>query len=253
MVEPQDGGSPQRWADEYAGRSRFTARFLVGLALLGLGALWTMDNLGLTDAGDVTRWWPALLIVFGVAKVLGLGTRRSAFAGAMWALAGGWLLLHALGIVPTGLAGLWPLALIIIGVRFILYPRRMRVDRGMARGFVQSTDANGRIKMDVVMSNAQRRAEPGVFRGGELNAVLASAELDLRAATLPEGRVELETNAVMGGIVLYVPHGWRVVSASTSVLGNVEDHTEQTAGGESPRNTLYLRGAVVMGSIEIRN
>ena len=254
MAEPQDVGSPPRWvADECSGRYRFTARLLVGLAMLGLGVLWTMDNLGLTDASEITRWWPMLLVVFGVAKILGWGARPSAFSGAMWLLAGTWLLLHALGIVHTGLAGLWPLALIIIGVRFILYPGRMRTRNRMDRGFVQSSDEAGRIKMEVVMANAQRRVEPGPFRGGEVSAVLASAELDLRAATLADGRVELETKVVMGGIELYVPRGWHVVSAVTAVLGTIEDHTEKMPEGITPRGMLYLTGSVVMGSVEIRN
>src|SRR5258706_11289006 len=106
MVEPQDVGSPQRWTDGSSGSSRFTAGLLVGVAMLGLGALWTMDNLGIADASEITRWWPVLLMVFGVAKVLGWGTRRSALAGALWLVAGGWLELHELGIVHTGFAGL---------------------------------------------------------------------------------------------------------------------------------------------------
>lgn len=254
MAEPQDSGSPQRWVmDECSSRSRVTARLLVGVAMLALGVLWTMDNLGLTDASEITRWWPVLLVVFGVAKILGWGARRSTFAGALWMVAGGWLLLHALGIVHTGLAGLWPLALIILGVRYIVLPGRSRTRRRMRQGFVQGVDENGRLRMEVVMANAQRRAEPGPFRGGELAVVLASAELDLRAATLAEGRVELETKAVMAGIELYVPRGWQMVSAVQAVLGTIEDHTERLPEGIAPRGTLYLTGSVVMGSIEIRN
>jgi hypothetical protein len=253
MVEPEGVGSPSRWADGSAGPPRFTARFLFGVALLALGALWTMDNLGLTDASEITRWWPLLLVVFGVAKVLGWGTRRSTYAGAMWLLAGGWLLLHALGIVQSGLAGLGSLALILIGVRILLYPGRSRARLRMERVSTQSVDENGRLKMDVVMSNAQRRVEHGPFPGGEVNAVLATATLDLRGATLADGRVELEVNAVLGGIELYVPGDWRVASAVTAVLGNVEDHTEKLPDGAASRGTLYLRGNVVMGSIEIRD
>ena len=253
MVEPQDAGPPQPWDDGCSGPSRFTARLLVGVALLVLGALWTMDNLGLTDASEFTRWWPVLLIVFGVAKVLGWGARRSAFSGAMWLVAGGWLLLHAFGIVHAGFAGVMSLGLILIGVRIILFPERTRIGRRMRSGFTQSTDQTGRIKMDVVMSNARRHVEPGTFRGGEVAAVLASAELDLRGVTLADGRVELEANAVMAGIELFVPPGWRVVNAVTAVMGTVEDHTEKLPEGVAARGTLYLKGAVVIGSIEIRN
>src|SRR5258706_138032 len=119
MVEPQNAGSSWRWDSSCSGPSRFTARLLVGVALLGLGALLTMDNLG--------------------------------------------------------------------------------------------------------------------------------------GATVADGRADLEVNAVMGGIELLVPHDWQVVSAVTAVLGNIEDHSEKIPDGVAPRGTLYLRGAAVMGSVEIRN
>ena len=253
MAEPLDVGSPPRWTEGNSCPPRFTSRLLLGLALLALGALWTMDNLGLTDASEFTRWWPVLLVVFGVTKILGWGTRRSTFGGALWMVAGGWLLLHALGIVQTGLAGLWPLALVILGTRLILLPGRSRSWRRMERRSVQGVDEGGRLRMEVVGANAQRRAEPGPFHGGEISAVMASAQLDLRAATLGEGRVELETKVVMGGIELFVPHGWHVVNGVQAVLGTIEDHTERLPEGIAPRGTLYLTGSVVMGSIEIRN
>ena len=254
MAEPQDLGSRPRWAvDECSSRSRLTARLLVGLAMLALGVLWTMDNLGLTDASEITRWWPVLLVVFGVAKILGWGARRSTFAGALWMVAGGWLLLHALGIVHAGFAGLWPLALILIGARYLLLPGRSGSWRRMERRSVSGIDESGRLRMDVVGANAQRRAEPGPFQGGDISAVMASAELDLRAATLGEGRGVLEAKVVMGGIVLFVPHGWHVVNGVQAVLGTIEDHTERLPEGIAPRGTLTLTGSVVMGSIEIRN
>jgi len=82
---------------------------------------------------------------------------------------------------------------------------------------------------------------------------MANVELDLREATLREGRAELEANAVLAGIVVIVPRGWSVVNHATPVMGAVEDHTQPPDAGEPRRDLMILRGAAVMGGIEIKN
>ena len=232
-------------------RSRRTTRLVFGLALLALGALWTLDNLGLVDAHEIVRWWPALLIAFGVAKLAGWSARRSAFMAWLYIAAGAWLLLHAVGWVHVGIAGLWPLLLIAIGARLLWRAGDAPVPRSGRSKSTWSKGANGRVKMDVVMAGANRRSSAGPFRGGEINAVLGNIELDLRDATLPDGRTELEINAILGGVQLFVPRRWRIESRIASVLGSVLDHTtpDPGAGGE----VLVLLGNTALGGIEIRN
>jgi hypothetical protein len=249
-------GNPQSpWTQERPRNIRITGRLLMGLAFLWLGALWTLDNLGFIDAEVIVRWWPLLVMVFGLAKLLGWGTRQSTFAAVLWLLAGTWLMLHALGVVRYGIAGLWPLVLILIGGRIVMNSTRSSsVRQAPGPGAASaSTGADGRVKVDAVMAGMERRFRAGVFGGGVVNSVMANVELDLREATLADARAELEVNAVLGGIVLRVPRGWAVVNEATPVMGAIEDHTEPPAATETRRDTLVLRGAAVMGGIEIRN
>ena len=53
-------------------------QLVFGLGLLGVGVVWTLGNLGKLDALDTLhRWWPLLLVVWGVLE-LGLSwSRRS--------------------------------------------------------------------------------------------------------------------------------------------------------------------------------
>jgi hypothetical protein len=240
----------------YVGVMRFnrvTSRLVLGLVFLSLGARWTMDNLGLLDASAIIRWWPVLLIAYSLPKYQGWGTSRSTPGALMFLLAGVWLTLHAAGYVRVGFAGLWPLLLIVFGVQLIL-----RAQRGPQPGREWGKskwriDEQGRVKLDVVLSGATKRSETGPFRGGELNVVMGGLEFDLREATLPDGRADLEANAVLSSIELFVPRSWRVVSKATSVMGTIEDHTSPSGADDATRATLVLRGAAVMGAITIRN
>ena len=39
---------------------------VLGVALIGLGVLWTLANMGSLDLlGTLRRWWPAILVLWG--------------------------------------------------------------------------------------------------------------------------------------------------------------------------------------------
>jgi len=39
---------------------------VLGVALIGLGVLWTLANVGSLDLlGTLRRWWPAILVLWG--------------------------------------------------------------------------------------------------------------------------------------------------------------------------------------------
>jgi hypothetical protein len=254
-MSEQTGIPPSPWGEMRGGHIRITARLLVGVAFMMFGLLWTLDNFDLLDADMIVRWWPVLVAAFGFAKLFGWGTRQSTFAGAMWLLAATWLMLHAIGVVAHGISGLWPLALIVLGSRILMTSARRSAGHTVhvAGPSAARADDHGRLRVDAVMAGVERRFPPGVFRGGEINAILGGVELDLREATLEGGHAELEVNAVMGGIELTLPRSWAVINHTTPVLGAVEDHTQSPPAGGPNRDTLILRGAAVMGGIEIKN
>jgi hypothetical protein len=55
----------------YAGRG-----FAGGLVLLLMGSIFLLANLGVFQSHLLHVWWPVLLIVVGVAKVIGYGYTR---------------------------------------------------------------------------------------------------------------------------------------------------------------------------------
>jgi hypothetical protein len=54
-------------------------KLVLGLALVGLGVVWTLGNLGKLDALDTLhRWWPLLLVVWGALEIVVSVSRRFA-------------------------------------------------------------------------------------------------------------------------------------------------------------------------------
>ena len=94
-------------------------RLVFGLFIICLGVVFTLDNLGLVRAGEILRWWPGFLVVIGLMRLMGLGCRQSLWRGLVYLIAGGWLLLHAAGLVSLNPWHLWPVLLIVLGISMI--------------------------------------------------------------------------------------------------------------------------------------
>ena len=63
----------------------FPPRMLLGIGLVLLGLVFTLDNLGLVDADEVLEYWPVLVIGVGLLKLMSHGPT----AGALCWLGGG--------------------------------------------------------------------------------------------------------------------------------------------------------------------
>lgn len=50
--------------------SRISGRVIIGGLLIFFGLIFTLDNAGVLDAGDIFDYWPMILVVLGLLKVL---------------------------------------------------------------------------------------------------------------------------------------------------------------------------------------
>ncbi len=226
-------------------RNWLTGRMVFGLLLLAFGVLWTLDNLHVIDAQDVTRYWPVLLLAWGLCMLTGLLCRRRPLAGLIWALIGGWLLLYEFELVEYSIFDLWPVALIFIGAMLVL-----RAWRG---GAFRSPDTEREpvLSAFVVMGGIERKVVSESFRGGEVNAIMGGVDVDLRSAKLAPGGAMIDVLAMFGGVDLIVPEGWRVIGHVTPLLGGFEDSTVPPADPNAP--TLTVRGLAVMGGVDVKH
>ena len=243
-VDPGDPGLPRAVVSERSGM-HLTGRLVLGLALVTLGLLWTLENLGVPGASEVLRWWPALLVLYGFVRVTGMDGRRRVVGGILLMLVGGWILAREFGIVHISIFRLWPVWMIAIGSVLV-----WRSIRGPG-GDIGPSNRSAYPRPFAFMGGNACKMESQDFVGLEATAVMGGVEADLTGAR-PRGReVVAEVFSWWGGIELIVPEDWRVVSEVMPVMGGVEDSTH-FAGGE-PVATLVVRGLVVMSGVEIRN
>lgn len=226
-----------------------SGRLIVGIALMALGALWTLDNLDLMNAGPIVRWWPVVPIAIGLMKLTGFGMEKQTAFGAFLTIAGGLFLLDQFDLVRVNLGIIWPLLFIFLGVQITMRALRGSSAAGPAPG---QPDADDYVRSFAVMGGITRRNESQAFRGGELTAVMGGVELDLTDATPAGGRAVVDVFAMWGGIDIRVPDDWRVEVEATPIMAGIES-SARLAPGVDAAGTLVVRGFVMMGGVEIKN
>jgi len=228
---------------------RFDGRLLFGMVLLTLGVLFTLDNLNILDSEKIIRWWPAIFLLVGLAKLFGIGTSRHLVWGVMFSVFGFLLLGDALDQWDFQFWNFWPLILIFVGGSLLTRGLSRKRPGVSADGTPDNLDSE--LRSFAFMSGVTRKIMASEFRGGELSAVMGGVELDLRGAHLgPGGVAVLEVFVWWGGIDMRVPEGWRVSNEGIAIMGGVEDSTKIPPDG---KNTLVIRGLVVMGGVDIKN
>src|SRR5580700_9428620 len=104
----------------WSGRSRPAVHGIVlGAIIVGVGTLLLLDNMGVLHAGDFWRFWPVLLIAFGLAKIADRRTHSTYLWGGILIVGGTLFLLDNLDLINFNVAYFWPLVLIAFGVNML--------------------------------------------------------------------------------------------------------------------------------------
>ncbi len=255
-------------------RMPVNGRLVFGVVVIVLGVLFTLDSVGLLDAGRFLRWWPLVPILYGVARLTGFNCRQNTLAGAIFTVAGALFLLHDFDVVSFDPWSLfWPF--VLLGIGFSMVRGSMRRQRlhepGASRGtgpaggpggaFASAMGlgpassgtgaADATLNTFVMWSGLERKVASQEFRGGDVTAVMGGAEIDLRQARLAGGEAVIEVLVLWGGVDLFVPADWRVTVEAMPFMGGIEDSTRLVAG--DARGHLVVKGLVMMGGVEVKN
>ena len=219
------------------------SQLLMGLLVIVVGVLFTLENLGALDAQDFVRYWPVALIAVGALKLWQSQGGGGTFAGLLFILGGTWLLLESLEIVTVRLRDLWPMLLVLVGASMVwrgMYGRQERA----------GTDSTATVSAVALLGGINRGNNSPAFRGGDLTAVMGGCVIDLRQAAI-DGEAVLDVFVMWGGIEIRVPENWSVSGRVIPILGGYEDKTRPPQGATTHR--LVVRGFAIMSGIEIKN
>jgi predicted membrane protein len=224
--------------------SRLATQVVFGVIAILLGILLMLDNLNVIDAGDYLAYWPALLVVLGLVKILQPATSGRAW-GVVLVIIGGVLLLRALDLYHIRFRDFWPLLLILFGGALLW---RTFVRRKItAEGVSDDSLLNG----TAILGGFKRTITSQDFRGGEITAVMGGYEIDLRQAAIRGEEAVINIFAFWGGVEVRVPDTWAVVMKGVPILGGFADETRANAGPGAKR--LVVTGTAIMGGAEVKN
>ncbi|MCP4656646.1 MAG: cell wall-active antibiotics response protein [bacterium] len=222
-------------------RSSITPRLIIGLVVIAIGVLFTLDHLELVDADEIENYWPAILILFGVAKLFS----DAPASGVFWILVGT-LLLVPMFTEELETEDLWPYLLILFGLHLV-----RRAIFGGPRKRPRPEESPDTVQALGFLSTIKRANSCQEFRGGDLTAIMGACEFDLRKARIADTGAVIDALAFWGGIELEVPESWSVDLRVLPLMGGADDKTRAPRGETGQQ--LIIRGFVLMGGIEVKN
>jgi hypothetical protein len=101
---------------------RWRRQMVIGLLLVVFGVGLLLDQLGMFDITRVWHYWPLILVVIGVTRMIGFPSARDFTSGLWMAAVGLWLFLVFEGMYGLTFYNSWPVFIIISGVSMVLEP-----------------------------------------------------------------------------------------------------------------------------------
>jgi predicted membrane protein len=273
-----------------AGEGVFSARFIMGLVIITLGAVFLFDSLGLIESRDVIRKaWPLIFVAIGVSILARPGRgKRKRNEGWVFIVVGLWIFISKIGLLDFSFWGiLFPCILLFVGGMLVyraVRPPRVQVSFEPADAPKARTDFSAAsldplateppkpetpgaqtvwearaadedhseyIRSFAMLSGSDLRPMSRPFRGADLTAILGGINLDLTSARMEGDNARIDLIAFCGGIEIHVPPDWTVTSKVATLLGGFSDKRRPTT--TLPTKTLILDGFAVMGGIEVKN
>lgn len=93
-----------------------------GLVLILVGISFLLDRLDIIEVRGLWHYWPLVLIVFGINKMIGYPTARHYSSGLWLVFIGVWLFATLENLFGLTWSNSWPFVIIASGVSMILRP-----------------------------------------------------------------------------------------------------------------------------------
>jgi predicted membrane protein len=235
--------------EDWRGRSSIPG-ILPALVVIGIGVLFLLNNLNIVFMHDVWRYWPAILIAFGLVKMVDSPTSNGLLTGGVLVGIGGLFLADSLGFLNLTWASFWPLVLIGAGL-LMLWSRLAPPWVGIPNNPTVADE--GALNENAVFGGVERKMSTDDFRGGQVSTTFGGVDIDLRQAGMRGDSAVLDINCIFGGVELKIPPNWLVISQVGAIFGGIGNHSAQPSANMPGVKRLYIKGSVVFGGVEVKN
>lgn len=244
-------------------KKEFSVGFVIGLLVMIAGALLLLGTFGFPIHFDIKDYWPVLLMVVGLAKILQPRHGHQIFWGFVLLLLGVAFQLKNLDIIYFRFHDLWPFVLIIIGYHIARGSVR-RTSRYRAACCRAAEDPAGQgpvaqnsetvdqevVHVHTTLGGGRYTYLNKKLKGGDISVFMGGVALDLRQTDMEGPEIVMDVRVFMGGIEIFVPIEWEVVLQGSPVMGGIENKTRPVP---APLKRLIVKGSGMMGSIEVKN
>jgi len=242
----------ERWSNQ-SGRSTASG-VVIGAAIVAAGSALLLDNLGIIHFEDIWKFWPVILIIWGISRLLEGTSPVHWVWGGLITLVGALFLLDNLDLIPFRIdfgALIIPMVIIGFGISLLLrnFDWKRPGDQGAAPASTKSD-----VGMAAIFSGRKSRIESPDFKGGEIIAVFGGVKLDMRHAGIAGDRAVIGVNDMFGGVDIRVPENWNVVMKGVGIFGAFEDKTVHTKPDPNVRNPeLVITGVGIFAGVKVDN
>jgi serine/threonine protein kinase len=134
-------------------------------------------------------------------------------------------------------------ALAFLVLRLLVRRRRFRKEH---------REDGGIVSVWSIFGGREWRSDGTPFRGGHVVATLGGCDVDLSGTTIDGPEAVIEATAMLGGIKIIVPYGWRIVTQGSSLFGGYGNKTrppQAASAATAPR--LIVKGFALCGGVEV--
>ena len=245
-------------------RGYFNVRTVIGLLIIAAGILLLLKSLGIGSDYNVGDFWPVILIVIGLGKILQPKEHRQLYWGLVITAIGTLFLLNNLAYIQFWFDDLWPFLIILLGIEILrcgVFKHKINLtccfhDKGKHhfkswKGISNSNNVDkDYVDISVILGGGEYKFTNKQLKGGSVSIIMGGCDLDFRNADMEKEEMALEVSSIMGGVDIRVPTHWQVVVQGSPILGSVEDKTTKP---ENPTKKMIINGSAIMGGIEVKN
>jgi predicted membrane protein len=222
----------------------------LGIILLAVGVFLLLRTLHIIPFLSFHHFWPFVLILVGIS----IGIKNKFMNSAPWIL----IFIGVANAIPeftfmdqSSRKLVWPVVLILFGSFIMLRSRKKKchLDR-----ITTATNNDPMLNIDVTFGGRKEIITSKDFKGGNISATFAGAEVNLMQADSTTQPIVLDIRVSFGGVELIVPSHWEIQNEIAPSFGSVEDHRMvKTPMNAEDRKILSLKGSCSFGSIEIKS